>query len=90
MAKVIVIKYEANEQTSQVLLGRIVNALVASTGKDKTEILTKLMRVSTKKDGELIKTEVVIGVKITPAVAASVAEQFFRYGCAKKPTMEII
>lgn len=90
MAKAIVIKYEATERTAQTLLGRIANTLIASTGKDKKEIFTKLMKVNTRKDGELIKTKVVIGGKITPAIAASVAEQFFRYGCGKQPTMEIV
>lgn len=90
MAKAIVIRYEASERTAQVLLGRIANTLIDATGKDKKEILTKLMKVSTKKNDDLVKTKVVIGGKITPAIAAGVAEQFFRYGCGKQPTMEVV
>lgn len=90
MAKAIVIRYEASERTAQVLLGRITNTLIDATGKDKKEILTKLMKVSTKKNDDLVKTKVVIGGKITPAIAAGVAEQFFRYGCGKQPTMEFV
>lgn len=89
MAKAITVSYNAQERAGQVVLGRIVNTLISVTGKDKKEVMTKLIKVSTKKDGDLIKYRIVIGGKITPTIAASVGEALFRYGCGKQPAMSI-
>lgn len=89
MAKAITVSYKAQERAGQVVLGRIINTLVGVTGKDKKEVITKLIKVTVKKDRDLIKYRIIIGGKITPTIAASVGEALFRYGCGKEPRMEV-
>ena len=92
MAKMIQVKFTAEDNKSKVIVGRIMAKMEDMTGKTSEELIPKVVNIKRHRVGASDKFahNIVIGGKINPSIINGMAETVFHFGNSTPIEMKVI